>query len=204
METLHSLDIGLLHALNGAAGRSAVLDALMTGCAQYAPFAFAALLTGLWLTWKRKWQRAALVAGVSALIALGIGQVIGMMFPRIRPYEASGIGPVRLLLPHSPDTSFPSDHATLALAITVALWTVNRRLGALSLMVSLWLCIARVYIGAHYPSDVVGGAILGAMVAWAVVWVSGQRTIRSGLDRLFALLHRFHLSAPPPSMSRAD
>ena len=206
MQNLVSLDVRLLHALNGLAGRSPVLDALMTACAQYAPFAFAALLAGLWLTWRREWQQPALLAGASALLALALGQVVGMLVPRLRPYEAPGIGPppVRLLLPHSPDTSFPSDHATLAFAITVALWATDRRLGALALLVSLWLCVARVYIGAHYPSDVIGGAVLGAAVAGGVLWLSRRTVLRGWLDHLFDVLHRLHLSAGRTSMSSAD
>lgn len=180
--------------LNGWAGHHPVVDGVMVACAQYAPVLFAVALGAVWFTWKPLMQRGAFLAGSAALIALGIGQVVGKVLPRARPYEAPDIGPVHLLRPHSPDTSFPSDHATLAFAVTVALWRVDRRLGTVSLLFSLWLCVARVYIGAHYPSDVIGGAVLGATVSAVELWLSRREPLRSLLERLFSGLGRLHLA----------
>ena len=206
MRHLLDFDIAWLHALNGLAGRSSVLDALMIGCARFAPAAFAVLLLALWLSWRPRLQRGAALAGIAALVALGIGQLLGMALPRLRPYEAAGLH-VRLLVPHSPDTSFPSDHATLAFAVTVALWRLDRRLGLASLALSLWLAVARVYIGAHYPSDVLGGALLGGLVAAAVLRFATIPAAARLLDGAFALARRLRLAAapegaPPPAAVR--
>ena len=76
------------------------------------------VLVACWLRWRPEWQRAAALAGLAALLALGIGQLVGMAFPRARPYAVTT---ATALVPHAPDTSFPSDHATLALSIWRAL-----------------------------------------------------------------------------------
>ncbi|HEX7019900.1 MAG TPA: phosphatase PAP2 family protein [Gemmatimonadaceae bacterium] len=201
MEPLLQLDAALVRAINGMAGRSAILDWLMIACARYAPVVFALLLVALWLSWRTRYQRAAALAGVAALVALGIGQLVGHAFPRLRPYEAPGLGHIRLLVPHSADTSFPSDHTTLAFAVTVALWAVDRRLGVASLLFSLWLCVARVFIGAHYPSDVIGGAVLGTLVAVVILRLDATAPVHASVDRVLGALHRVHLAAIPESQN---
>jgi undecaprenyl-diphosphatase len=70
-----------------------------------------------------------------------------------------------LFVPASPDASFPSDHATAAFAIAVSIWLRSRRIGWLVLAIATILAVARVAVGVHYPSDVLGGAILGTAAA---------------------------------------
>src|SRR6266568_2557063 len=119
-----SLDYSLFRAVNALAGRSHAIDEIIIGVAKYSPVLLAIVLIGLWLTWDFRNQRGALIAGVSALIALGIGQLVGFAFPRERPYLAHK---VVLLIAHAPDTSFPSDHTTLAFAIAIVAWKFSRR-----------------------------------------------------------------------------
>src|SRR5438874_172829 len=112
--TTHSLDYSLFRAINGLAGRNRALDEIMIGFAKYSPFVLAAVLIALWLTWNYRNQLAAALAGIAALAALGIGQLVGAALPRDRPYLTHQ---VVQLITHSKDTSFPSDHTTLAFAI---------------------------------------------------------------------------------------
>ena len=88
-----SLDYALFHAVNGLAGRNSALDALMVGSAKYLPIVFALALVALWFSWRPRNQRGAFLAGVSALVALGLGQIIGKTFPRPRPSQCSVHGP---------------------------------------------------------------------------------------------------------------
>jgi undecaprenyl-diphosphatase len=191
--TLSSTDYGLFSSINGLAGHSAVLDAIMVGSAKYLPVVLALVLVALWLTWKPQNQRGAFLAAASALIALGIGQLVGYTLPRPRPYLAHS---VNLLITRSVDTSFPSDHATLGLAVAVMVWQYNRRIGAWLLILAFALAFSRVYVGAHYPSDVLGGAVLGAVASLVISALSRRARARSALDRSFRFLARWHLAAP--------
>lgn len=192
MITANAFDVTLLHALNGMAGRSAVLDAVMMALAKYSPIALAVLLAALWLSWRARRQRMALLAGIASLVALGIGQIVGMLFPRDRPYLTEH---VTLLVPHAPDTSLPSDHATLSFAIAAMVWRYDRRLGGALIIFGVLVAIARVFIGAHYPTDVLGGAVLGSVVSIVLERASRVPRVARSLDALFALLHRAHLAA---------
>lgn len=187
-----SLDYTVFRAINGLAGRGPALDAAMIAFARYSPVVYAIGLALLWLTWKQRNQRAALLAGISALVALGLGQIVGHAFPRDRPYLAHHVS---LLITHSPDTSFPSDHTTLAFAIAVAVWQFNRRAGIALLIFGMLVAVARVYVGAHYPGDVVGGAVLGAVTSLIVLRLFKAPVLRRALDRVFELLGRMRLAA---------
>jgi undecaprenyl-diphosphatase len=187
-----SFDYTVFHAVNGLAGRSPVLDAVMIGAAKYLPVVFALALAGLWLSWRARNQRAALLGGVSALIALGLGQLIGRALPRPRPYLSHT---VNQLIPPSLDTSFPSDHAILGFAVAGMVWSYNRRAGAALLVLAGLMAIARVFVGAHYPGDVLGGAVLGALTSLALAPLCERRPLADLLDVIFKILRRCRLAA---------
>jgi undecaprenyl-diphosphatase len=190
-----SLDYDLFRAINGLAGRNHAVDAIVVACAKFLPVVFALALVGLWLTWKRVNQRAAFLAGISALVALGIGQLIGMAFPRPRPYLTHQ---VNLLISPTADTSFPSDHATLGFAVAVLVWRYNRRAGTALLLLALVLALARIFVGAHYPTDVLGGAVLGTLTSIAIAVLGESSPLRKWLNAFFALLARWRLAAGSP------
>jgi len=190
-----SLDYDLFRGINGWAGHSHAVDAIMVVCAKFLPVVFALVLLGLWLTWKPTNQRAAFMAGISALVALGVGQLIGIAFPRPRPYLTHQ---VKLLISPTADTSFPSDHATLGFAVAVFVWRYNRRAGTALLLLALVLAFARVFVGAHYPIDVLGGAVLGTLTSMAIAVLSESSPLRNWLNAFFKLLAQWRLAAPSP------
>ena len=104
-------------------------------------------------------------ATLAALVALGVGQLIGGVVDRARPYEA--MSNVHVLVDKTTDFSFPSGFATVAGAVTVGLMFANRRWGIVAVVLSVLMAFTRVYVGAHYPGDVVAGLALGGLVAAA-------------------------------------
>lgn len=63
------------------------------------------------------------------------------------------------------DWSFPSNHAAIAAAAAVAILLTDRRLGAVAVPAALLMAASRVWIGVHYPHDVLIGLVTGALVA---------------------------------------
>jgi len=164
------LDTKLFHAINDLAGRADGIDDAFEYVARYAPFALIALLLGMWF-WpgqradrdRRQW--GCIAATVSTALALGINQVIIREWARPRPFAAHD---AVLLLKPSHDPSFPSDHATFAFAVAVAVYLASRRAGIASLVVAAALGFSRVYVGEHYGGDVLAGALIGGAVAYGV------------------------------------
>ncbi|MDQ2668521.1 MAG: phosphatase PAP2 family protein [Gemmatimonadota bacterium] len=190
---MYTIDVALFHWINGFAGRWASLDLLMIGTTRYSPIIFAVVLLACWARWRPAWQRGAALAGVAALLALGFGQLGNLIFPRARPFVVTA---ATVLVPHAGDSSFPSDHAILAFAVTIVLATVNRTLGAMLGAFGMLVLISRVFVGAHYPTDVIGGAAVGALGAWITLRAARVTAIGRIIDAVFALLRRAKLAAP--------
>jgi undecaprenyl-diphosphatase len=99
---------------------------------------------------------------IGALIALAIAQPISHAVNERRPFVA--IPSAVSLIHHSTDPGFPSDHATAAGAVACAVFFVSWQLGAVTTLFALIIAFSRVYVGVHYPQDVLAGLGLGAAV----------------------------------------
>jgi len=135
-----------------------------SGIALFALFLIAGYLHGR-IRGDRRLVAASIWAGGAPLIGLLVAQAIGRSVDRSRPYNT--LDNVHLLLSKTADFSFPSDHATVAGAVAVGLFMIDRRLGLISGLGALLMAFARVYVGAHYPGDVLAGLVIGGAVAAA-------------------------------------
>jgi len=167
------MDLTLYKALNGFAAHHDGFEDVLRFFAQDAQFFFVGLLAVLFLA-TGKWRsvnarHGVVAAGFSALLALGIAHLITEFWDRARPYEAHPTA-AHLFISPSSDPSFPSDHATAAFAIAVAIWLRSRKAGWLALAMATILAVSRVAVGVHYPGDVIGGALIGTASA-LILWV---------------------------------
>jgi undecaprenyl-diphosphatase len=121
----------------------------------------------------RSWRRAAVAAVLSAGLALHVGKVISELVDRARPFVVDPHG-VHLFSGHAADPGFPSDHATAAFAVAMAIYLRKRSWGVVALLAAAVLSVGRVAIGVHFPSDVLGGAVLGCLAA-SVLWIEPLR-----------------------------
>lgn len=125
---------------------------------------------------------AAVLRGVSAVVAAVGGRILNeplsKVFHRDRPFHALGIAP---LVQHQPGDSFPSNHATGAFALAVSMASVPGY-GALLLILASLLALSRVYVGVHYATDVLTGAINGWLCAVLAWWLLESLHIPSMLS----------------------
>src|ERR1700709_2651295 len=106
----------------------------------------------------RAWRQAALAAVLSARVALASGKVISELVDRARPFVVDPHG-VHLFSSHAADPGFPSDHATGAFAVAMAIYLRNRLWGGIALVAAAVLSVGRVAIGGHFPRDVLAAAL---------------------------------------------
>ncbi|MFG3104866.1 phosphatase PAP2 family protein [Streptomyces sp. NPDC048182] len=165
-------DVELLYDINGLAKDAPHwVDRVMEFTGEYGLLlAIVLLVLGCWWSVRRRGGEEAaptvaallwapLAAGVAVLVNVPIRGFV----ERPRPFkDHQGL---EVLVSGKDDFSFVSDHATLVMALAVALFVANRRFGVAGIVLALLGGFCRVYMGVHYPTDVVGGFALGTAVA---------------------------------------
>ncbi|WP_328904955.1 phosphatase PAP2 family protein [Streptomyces sp. NBC_00234] len=166
-------DVSLLYDINGLAKSSpAWFDRVMEFVGEYG-IMLGMVLVALWCWWsvRRRGTPEDSVAAVAGIVwaplAAGIALLINIpirgFVERPRPFnDHDGL---EVLVAGKTDFSFVSDHATMAMAIAVGLFVANRKFGFAALALALVEGLCRVYMGVHYPTDVIGGFALGTAVA---------------------------------------
>lgn len=178
------LDYRLFHAANSFAAHHDGLEDPLKAYVQASEIVFALGLVALFFVLGPRLRRAAVAAGLSAGLALLVAHFLAAAVDRSRPFVDHPLA--HNFLAHASDPSFPSDHATGAFAIGFALVLRDRLMGSIALVLALALSVGRVALGAHYPSDVLAGAVLGLGAALAF-WMPA---LRERVDRLADALGR--------------
>jgi undecaprenyl-diphosphatase len=189
------MDYQIEQWINGPAGHHAALDTLMRDAANWAVPIFIGIVAVWfvigWIIGRPEERRGAVLALLGAGGALLVNQVVIRLWDRPRPFVVHP-QTVHVLVSRSSDASFPSDHAAASIAIAVAVLLMHRRLGLVILAVAVLVCYSRVFVGAHYPGDVVGGALIG-LIATLILWRPLAFIPTKVNDALTWIIHRLHL-----------
>lgn len=156
-----NLNLELFNAINGLAHKSIALDNIMIALSKYVPEIFMAVLA-LFYFWgvfkgNKKARGVFIDTFAITLINLILSYFIGLIYYVPRPFVSNK---VNLLIPHVADASFPSDHAIGTMSIAVGLNKYNKTVGIISILISLLVGVSRIYVGHHFPLDVIGAYVL--------------------------------------------
>lgn len=165
------MDTYLFNFLNQWAGQWLCLDALAVFLAKYLGYLLICFLLA-WLSWdflfrKEKFQKTIKIVSFSLAAAifsrLIIVEIIRWLYFRPRPFVAEQ---VNQLLEHSVSSSFPSGHAAFFFALSMVIYLHNRKAGLLFFLASFLIVLSRVFVGIHYPLDILAGALIGIFFGW--------------------------------------
>jgi len=168
------------HLINAPASPDSSIVLIAKGFAVLSPWLVIGVLVLYWLLGTAEIRQSQMVAGIALLMGLAVNFTLGALFYVPRPFEL-GIGTNFLAL--AMDSSFPSDHATFLWALGLSL-SMNRPLRGVGMaIVALGLATAwgRVYLGVHFPLDMLAPLLIPVLAAGLAQVPAGK------LDRCFYL-----------------
>ena len=92
------------------------------------------------------------------------------LIDRTRPYYVLGYDPI---IPPVGDPSFPSGHTSASFAAATAIYIINKKWGIIAYIFAAVMGFSRLYLGVHFPTDVLAGAVVGAAAAGIVIRIYG-------------------------------
>jgi len=191
MTTILTYDTSAFRAVNGLAGKHPLLDAFGIFCAHWLIVAMfvTVALRALFLVGQRNGDVAMLFdaglrGGIAGVLAFGASILASPYLFRARPYVAL-TGVARLMNDPVTVHSFPSSHSSAAFALAFAVFSVDRAFGGALLGAAALVGFGRVFVGVHYPGDIIGGALLGWVGAWALGKAAFVGTVVAFVRRAF-------------------
>jgi len=160
------MDSVIFQYINSFALKYLWLDAVAIFFAKYLGWVLVGVLILFLIKNFRKYWKMAATAFISAILArFIITEIIRWLWYRPRPFIGDE---VNLLLPHRITGSFPSGHAAFFFALSLLVYFYNKKAGILFLIASALICISRVFSGLHWPTDILGGAVVGLFSVWLI------------------------------------
>ena len=192
-------DQTVLFWINGLSGHVSWIDDVIRtlSCDLFLPAVMIVALIAVWFSGRNMADRAQNQYGViCSLASMGIVNLLvficnAILPDRLRPFEAFP-EKVNLIFYAPTDPSFPSNAAAASFALAIGLWVYNRRLGYILSIPALIISFGRVYMGVHYPLDILGGFAL-AILATGII-VAAMKLGKPGIEWILKVIRKVYLA----------
>lgn len=162
VEWISNFDWSVLHWIQNTL-TNPILDHIMPGISWLGNNGMIWILTGILLLFTKKYRSCGLVL----LIGLALGGIVGNLFLKnmIERQRPCWLDPsVMLLIPNPSDYSFPSGHTLSSVIAATILTLYNKKIGYIAIPLAVLIACSRLYLYVHFPSDILGGIILGITI----------------------------------------
>lgn len=159
------MELSILHAIQKLS--SPVLDWLMVTVSSWGNGGTIWIIITLFLLCKKDYRKTGIVMAISLFISVMVGNLfLKNLVARSRPCWVDES--VKLLIANPRDYSFPSGHTFSSFAAACSIFFNQKKMGYYALFLAVTIAFSRLYLFVHYPTDVLGGAILGGLTAYLV------------------------------------
>lgn len=160
------MDYFLFQQINQFAGQFLWLDVLGIYFAEYFEYVLIFCLALFLLkNWKKYWAMVIQGLGAAIFARFGVVELIRFFWQKPRPFVENQ---VNLLLDKIDQAAFPSGHAAFFFALSTIVYFYNKKTGIGFFIASILISVSRVFVGVHWPSDILAGALVGILCGWLI------------------------------------
>ena len=180
---MHNINLILFHMINGVAGQQHYLDRSILFLTSYVAYGVCIGVGMYWIFFrpvqgngaiqKKRFHAQAIEFSLSMFVTWLMVKSIKLLAAFPRPFVT--LTDIHVLSPNESGYSFPSGHAAITAALATALFYYNKRLGVVLYLFSFVVGMSRIYVGVHYPFDVVAGWLLGILIPLTVHTIISQK-----------------------------
>lgn len=172
---LSEINIELFRMFNDLGKEVMFLNPIMIFFAKYMKYFLLFGIIMYWFTRKRE-NRIMIISSIFAFVVAEVfGAIAGAIHSNHQPFAE--LSNVNQLIGHAIDNSFPSDHAIEFFSICITFLLFKKNLRYVWLAIAILVSISRVWVGVHYPADILVGAILGIIGAALCYWIIPQLNV---------------------------
>ncbi|MBF0840365.1 MULTISPECIES: undecaprenyl-diphosphatase [Mammaliicoccus] len=189
---LSEINIELFRMFNDLGKEVMFLNPIMIFFAKYMKYFLLFGIIMYWFTRKRE-NRIMIISSMFAFVVAEVfGAIAGAIHSNNQPFAE--LSNVNQLIGHAIDNSFPSDHAIEFFSICITFLLFKKNLRYVWLAIAILVSISRVWVGVHYPADILVGAILGIIGAALCYWIIPQLNVIKKLLDIYELGEDYVLS----------
>ncbi|WP_301421070.1 undecaprenyl-diphosphatase [Mammaliicoccus lentus] len=172
---LSEINIELFRMFNDLGKEVMFLNPIMIFFAKYMKYFLLFWIIMYWFTRKRE-NRIMIISSMFAFVVAEVfGAIAGAIHSNNQPFAE--LSNVNQLIGHAIDNSFPSDHAIEFFSICITFLLFKKNLRYVWLAIAILVSVSRVWVGVHYPADIIVGAILGIIGAALCYWIIPQLNV---------------------------
>src|SRR6478735_6184881 len=155
---LFEMNVDLFRTINDFGKEYTYLNNFFIFMAEYMVFVLTFIALIFWFTRREENRMMIISATISFILAEMMGKIAGTLHSNNQPFAE--LSNVNKLIEKAVDNSFPSDHTILFFAFCMTFFMYQKRWRYIWIMLALVVGISRIWVGVHYPADVIVGAII--------------------------------------------